>query len=158
GAYMASGDAALIARILENYSTADDGMAHDAIRIGFMISKFGGGLAPKGRDTATARVACEKYQCKVDSTKLYRVMTLATAMWSLRSLSEKDNGVKKTLDDFFGRDARLKTIYAIEQVAFGNYLTALIGIEAFKDAAMSKSASIYESLGPANEAFAPPVG
>jgi hypothetical protein len=166
GAYMASGDTALIQRILDNYSTADDGMVSDAFRIGFMMSKFGPGLAPKGRDNVTAQTACAKYQCRVDQTKLLRVMTLATASWSLQSLAGRDDGVKKTLSDFLDRNARLRTLFTIEQTAFGNYVTALAFLTAFKDAhtgaereqayeGMSKSASIYENLGPANEAFAP---
>jgi hypothetical protein len=165
GAYMASGNTTLVQRILDNYSNADDGMASDGLRIGFVMSKFGPGLAPKGRDAVITQAACAKYQCKVDQTKLLRVLTLGTALWSLQSLSAKDDGVKKTMSDFLARDPRLKNLFAIEQAAFGNYLTAIILVTTLKDdqpgvnhdtfAAMSKSASIYESLGSASEAFAP---
>jgi hypothetical protein len=93
-------------------------------------------------------------------------MTLATALWSLQSLSGQDDGVKKTLSDFFARDARLKNLFTIEQTAFGNYVTAIALVTALKDdhiaadreqaySAMDKSASIYESLGSAKDAFAP---
>jgi hypothetical protein len=166
GAYMASGNTALIQRILENYSSADDAMASDGFRLGLMMSKFGPGLAPKGRNPVTAQAACAKYQCKEDQTKFLRVMTLATALWSLQSLSGQDDGIKKTLSDFSARDARLKNLYATEQTAFGNYVAAIAIVAAFKDdhaaadreqvyAAMDKSASIYESLGSAKDAFAP---
>jgi hypothetical protein len=165
GAYMASGDTAFIQHILDNYSTADDGLVSDAFRVGLMMSKFGSGLAPKGRESVMARVACEKYQCKVDLTKLQRLMTLATALWSLQSLAQQDDGIKKTLSDFLARDTRLKTLFATERVAFGNYLVAIVaitalggdhpGVEREGYAAMIKSASVYENLGPANEAFAP---
>jgi hypothetical protein len=166
GAYMASGDIALIQRVLDNYSSADDGLVSDAFRIGLMMSKFGPGLAPKGRDNVTMQAACAKYQCKVDQTKLFRVMTLATAIWSLQSLAQQDDGIKKTLSDFLAHDTRLKTLFTAEQVAFGNYVTTMAGVTILKNdhteeererayAAMSKSASIYENLGPANEAFAP---
>jgi hypothetical protein len=166
GAYMASGNTAFIERILDNYSSADDGMVRDAFRIGFMMSKFGSGLAPKGRDNVTMQVACAKYQCKVDQAELLRVMTLAAAVWSLQSLARQDDGIKRTLSDFLARDTRLKTLFATEQTAFGNYVTAIGVITALKEdhtgvereqgyGAMSKSASIYENLGSANEAFAP---
>jgi hypothetical protein len=166
GAYMASGNTALVQRILENYSSADDAMAGDGFRMGLMMSKFGPTMAPKGRNAVTVQAACAKYQCKEDQTKLLRVMTLGTALWSLQSLSGQDDGVKKTLSDFFTRDARLKNLFTIEQTAFGNYLTAIIFVTTFKDdhtgadreqayAAMDKSASIYEGLGSAKEAFAP---
>jgi hypothetical protein len=166
GAYMASGNAALVQRIVENYSSADDAMAADGFRIGLMMSKFGPGLAPKGRNAVMVQAACAKYQCKEDQTKLLRVMTLGTGLWSLQSLSGQDDGIKKTLSDFFTRDARLKNLFTIEQTAFGNYLTAIILVTTFKDdhaaadreqayAAMDKSASIYEGLGSAKEAFAP---
>jgi hypothetical protein len=166
GAYMASGNATFIQRILDNYSSADDAMASDGFRVGLMMSKFGPGLAPKGRKAVTVQAACEKYRCKEDQTKLLRVMTLGTALWSLQSLSGQDAGIQKTLSDFFARDTRLKMLFTTEQTAFGNYLTAMVVITTFKDdhtgadreqayAAMDKSASIYESLGSAKEAFAP---
>ena len=165
GAYMASDNTALIQRILDNYSSADDGMASDGLRIGFVMSKFGPGLAPKGRDAVMVQAACAKYQCKVDQTKLLRVLTLGTALWSLQSLSAKDDGVKKTMSDFLARDSRLKNLFATEQAAFGNYLTTVILVTTLKDdqlgakrdtyEAMSKSASIYENLGSTTEAFAP---
>jgi hypothetical protein len=166
GAYMASGNTAHIQRILDNYSGADDGMASDGLRVGFMMSKFGPGLAPKGRDSIMIKVACTKYDCKADQTKFLRVMTLGTAIWSLQSLSTQDDGVKKTLSEFFSRDARLKNLFAAEQAAFGNYMTAIILVSTFqKDRAgadqdqtydlMNKSASVYENLGSGKDAFEP---
>jgi len=123
GAYMASGNTALIQRILDNYSGADDGMVSDGLRIGFIMSKFGPGLAPKGRDSVMIKVACTKYDCKADQTKFLRVMTLGTAIWSLQSLSAQDDGIKKTLSEFFSGDVRLKNLFGAEQAAFGNYIT-----------------------------------
>jgi hypothetical protein len=165
GAYMASGDIAFIQRLLDNYSSADDGIVSDGLRIGFMISKFGASLAPKGRNAVMTQAACDKYQCKSDATKLRRVMTLGTALWSLQSLSQQDEGIKKTLSNFFDNDTRLKRLFAIEQNAFANYLVYVIAVTAVKDdqpgtngetwSRMRKSVSIYENLGPANEAFAP---
>lgn len=112
GAYMASGNTTFIQRILENYSSADDAMAADGFRVGLMMSKFGPGLAPKGRNAVTAQAACAKYQCKENQTKFLRVMTLATALWSLQSLSGQDDGVKKALTDFFcARHAAEKSVH-----------------------------------------------
>ena len=130
------------------------------------MSKFGPGLAPKGRTAVTTQAACARYRCKEDQAKFLRVMTLATALWSLQSLSGQDDGIRKTLSDFFTRDTRLKDLFTIEQTAFGNYVAAIAFVAAFKDdktgaerdqayTAMDKSASIYESLGSAKEAFAP---
>ncbi|XSC44946.1 hypothetical protein ACF1BQ_001050 [Bradyrhizobium sp. RDT10] len=166
GAYMASGNTAHIQRILDNYSGADDGMVSDGLRVGFMMSKFGPGLAPKGRDSVMIKVACTKYDCKADHTKFLRVMTLGTAIWSLQSLAAQDDGIKKTLSEFFSRDARLKDLFAAEQVAFGNYLTTIVLVSTFqKDRAgaardqtydlMNKSASVYENLGSGKDAFDP---
>jgi hypothetical protein len=166
GAYMASGNTALVQRILENYSSADDAMASDGFRMGLMMSKFGPGLAPKGRSAITTQAACAKYRCKEDQTKFFRVMTLATALWSLQSLSERDDGIKKALSDFAFANTRLNKLYATEQTAFGNYVAAIAFFAAFggdhKDGdraqmyeVMSKSASTYENLGSAQDAFAP---
>ncbi|WP_441233693.1 hypothetical protein [Bradyrhizobium sp. 930_D9_N1_4] len=164
GAYLASGDTALIRRILDNYASADDAMASDGMRIGLMIGKFGPDLTPEGRTAVTMQAGCERYQCKSDPAKLLRVLTLATAMWSLSSLSVQDEGIRKTVSDFFERTPRLKSRLIAERTAFGNYLVALAGLAAFSgkesnaDAqrvfqVMSDSAAIYERLGPANEAF-----
>jgi len=166
GPYMASGNTALIQRILDNYASADDAMVSDGLRIGFMMSKFGPDLAPQGRDNVTIQAACAKYECKTDQMKLRRVMTLATANWSLQSLSAKDDGIKKTLSEFFSSDARLKNLFASEQAAFGNYMTAILFVATFKDdrtgadqdqtyTLMNKSASIYENLGSGKDAFEP---
>jgi hypothetical protein len=69
------------------------------------------------------------------------------------------------LNDVFIDDARLKTLFVIEQTAFGNYFVALAGAAAFKNgqsneqqrsayAAMDKAATIYENLGSAADATA----
>jgi hypothetical protein len=166
GAYMASGDTTFIQRILENYSGADDAMAADAFRMGLMTSKFGPDLVPKGRNAVTIDAACAKYRCEQDRAKLLRVLTLAFDLWSLQSLFEQDDGVKKTLSDFLARDARLKNLFTIEQTALENYVAVIALITALADdhregdraqayEAMNKSASIYENLGSAQDAFAP---
>jgi hypothetical protein len=158
GAYMASGDTRFIQRILATYSGADDGMVSDGLRIGFMMSKFGPTLAAKGRNAVTMQAACDRYQCKSDPTKLLRVLTLATASWSLQSLSQQDEGIKNTLSNFFAGDARLKTLFFVEQNAFANYLTTVIGLAGLPNAeVLNRSAEMYERLGPANEAFVPPT-
>lgn len=165
GAYMASGDTVFIQRILDNFSSADDSMASDALRIWLMKGKFGPTLAPKGRNPVIMQAACERYQCKKDQKSLLHVLTLSSAIWALQSLSDRDDGIKKTLSNFFERDSRLKAIFATEQTAFGNYVTALAVLTTLKDgqgedqqrayAAMNKSASIYENLGSPSDAFAP---
>jgi hypothetical protein len=166
GAYMASGDTWLVRHILENFASADDSMVSDSLRIGMMQSKFGPSLAPKDHQTTTMQTACDKYQCKSDKTKLMRVMTLASAIWALQSLAAKDDGIRKTLSDFFENDAQLKNLYDAERNAFGNYLAAVTFVTALKYsqssagqdqgfAAMSKAASIYENLGSPSDAFAP---
>jgi hypothetical protein len=168
GAYMASGDTAFIQRILENFSGADDGMASDAMRMGYMNSKFGPNLTPKGREeNVMARAGCAKYQCKTDPAKFLRVLTLSSAFWALQSLAQGDDGIKKTFAGFFARDTRLKNLLAAEQATFENYLTALAVAAAFKPdqasptevdpayTSMSKAAAAYENLEPASNVFAP---
>lgn len=166
GAYMASGNTVFIQRILDNYAGADDAMVSHGLRVGLMMSKFGPDLTPKGRDAVMAKALCERYECKADQTKFLRVMTLGTALWSLQSLSAQDEGIKKVLSEFFSGDTRLKNLFAAEQAAFGNYMTAIVLVSTFqKDRTgadqdqtfelMSKSASIYENLGSGKDAFEP---
>lgn len=165
GAYMASGDTALIERILANFASADDGMVSDAMRFGFAHSKFGPSLTPKGRENVLAPTGCAKYQCKSDAAKFLRVLTLSSAFWALQSLGIQDEGIRKTFAGFFERDPRLKNLRAAEQAAFGNYMTALVLLAAFKPdqvsaegsqafQTMSKAATAYETLEPAGNVFA----
>lgn len=164
GAYMASGDTAFIERILANFSSADDDMAGDAMRLGFMSSKFGPNVTPKGRENVMMPAACARYQCKTDRAQFFRVLTLASAFWALQSLAQQDEGIRKTFDRFFEADARLKHLRAAEGAAFGNYLTAIAVFAAFKpdkasgevdltSTAMGKAASAYENLEPAHKVF-----
>ncbi|MGY8679517.1 hypothetical protein Q2941_17220 [Bradyrhizobium sp. UFLA05-153] len=165
GAYMASGDTVFIERILENFSSADDSLASDGLRMGLMQYKFGPTFVPKDRKEMTAAAACAKYQCKTNPAKFYRLLTLSTAIWVMQAL-RNDEGVNRTVDGFFGRDKRLKELLAAEKAALGNYQTALVFVTAFKPdhasmeadqayAAMSKSASIYETLGSPRDVVAP---
>ena len=162
GAYMASGDTSFIERILANFSSADDDMAGIAMRMGFMKSKFGPNMTAEGRDNVMAKMACDKYACKTEPAKFFRVLTLASGFWALQSLSSADDGIKKTFTGFFANDPRLKNLFAAEQAAFGNYLTALTMLAVFKPDPkdrdktaenMSKAASAFENLEPAGKTF-----
>jgi hypothetical protein len=119
GAYMASGDTALIERILANFSSTDDGMVSDAMRFGFAHSKFGPSLTPKGRENVMAPTGCAKYQCKSDPAKFLRVLTLSSAFWALQSLGGRDDGIRKTFAGFFERDPRLKKLHAAGRLPLG---------------------------------------
>lgn len=161
GAYMASGDRAYVQRILANFSGADDSIASDAMRVGFLMSKFGATLTPQGRANTVAPALCAKYKCKEDTAKVLRVMTLATGFWALQALGQKDEGIQKTFASFFERDPRLKKLLMAEQVVFGNYLTALVVVTSLKPEpsqpesegykALSKSATAYETFVPARD-------
>ena len=77
-----------------------------------------------------------------------RVMTLATGLWAVRSLAQRDEGIKGALIDFFKSDQRIQQLSAREEVAFGNYLTMVIAYAAIKDnPKINESLSTYEKLG-----------
>jgi hypothetical protein len=110
--------------------------------------------------------ACEKYQCKTNPAKLYRLLTLSSAFWAMQALGTNDEGIRKTAAAFFERDKRLKDFLVAEQAAFGNYETAIMLLTTLQSdhsareadqayTAMSKSVSTYETLAPARAAFAP---
>ena len=166
GAYMASGDIAFIQRMLENFSSADNGTVSDALRMAHMKSKFGSNLVATGRENVMGPAVCAKYQCKTDPAKFFRVLTLASAFWALQSLAESDAGIKKTLAGFFEGDTRLNNLLAGEEAAFENYQSALTMVAVLKTddaskqtgegyAAMNKAASAYETLEPAENVFEP---
>jgi hypothetical protein len=153
GAYMASGNAEYVTRILANYKSAADGMVSDAIRISLMSSKFGATLTPPGRQTAMMLAACERYQCKANPSSLMRVMTLATGLWAVRSLAQRDDGIKSALADFFKGDQRIQQLSAREDAAFANYLTMVVAYAGIKDSPkINESLAIYEKLGTPEDA------
>ena len=153
GAYMASGDVEYIRRILANFTNADEASARDAIRMGLMNGKFGGTLAPPGRDRTMVNELCMKYECKNNLRRFMHVATLASAFWALRSLAQQDQGIHKTYDDFFQGDVRLKNLLVEEQAAFSNYVTLLVAYSAIKDSPnINASLLVYEKLGSAQDA------
>lgn len=154
GAYEASGNTGYILAILDNYTTADDAMVSDALRIGLVSGKFGPRLTAPGRTNTMVPAACTKYHCKSDTKDLLRLMTLATAFWSVHSLAQRDDGIKNTFDGFFEKNRHLKQLLAVEQNAFGNYLTMVTAYAGIKDnPAINSSLSVYENLGSAQDAF-----
>lgn len=156
GAYMASGNTEYVTRILANYRSADDGMVSDAIRIALMSNKFGPRLTPPGREGAMARVACDKYQCKVNLSNYMRLMTLASGLWALRSLAQHDEGIKKALVDFFKGEPRIQKLSAREDAAFTNYLTLVVAYAGIKDnPKINGSLSVYERFGTPEDAMSP---
>lgn len=159
GAYMASGNTGYIKSILENFSSASDDMVRDSLRLSMMQNKFGFAVTPPGRAQVMMQTACQKYECKKDLHDLMRVMTLESAFWAMQSLSQQDEGIKKTLGNFFENDARLKRLLAVESNGFANYMTTLALYSAIKDNAnVNASLSIYEKLGPAQDAAAAMMG
>jgi hypothetical protein len=159
GAYMASGNTGYIKSILENFSSASDDMARDALRLSFVSSKFGPTNTPPGREPVMMQAACQKYECRKDMQRMMRVMTLSSAFWALLSLSQPDAGIKSTLAGFFENDPRLKRLLADESHAFGNYMTTLALTAAIKDNVnFNASLSIYERLGSGQDAIAAMMG
>ncbi|MEN6620628.1 MAG: hypothetical protein ABFD50_03625, partial [Smithella sp.] len=107
GAYMASGNKEYIEKMLENFSTADNGMISDGFRLSMMQGKFGPSMVPPNRGKGIpVKAACKKYECKKDMHNLLRVMTLSSALWAIQSLSRQDTGIKKIFADYFGNDHR----------------------------------------------------
>ena len=164
GAYMASGDTGWILRILDNFASADDAMAANAIRAGLLNAKFGPLFAPPGREKTAITALCDKYACKENPAKLRRVLTLASAYWALQSLGRQDNRIGKTFSAFFSQDQRLNAIVQSEQDAFGHYMTTLAAVAALQSpspeqqrflAAANEALAAYEKFGSAKAAFAP---
>lgn len=150
-AYMASGDENYIKNILDNFTSAEDGMVSDAFRIGFMKSKFGSNLTPNGRKNIMAQTACERYKCKSNPRDFMRLLTLSSGFWAIQSLSQKDEVIKKISADFFNKDKRLYKLLGAEVVGFSNYLTILPVSMAIKDPMTDKALTVYEMLGSAKE-------
>jgi hypothetical protein len=148
GAYMSSGDTRYIKRIIEAYRDADDATVQIALRMAFMNSKFGGGLAPPEREKTMAMTICERYECRTNPQKFMRLAALSSAFWALQSLSQQDEGIKQTLAGFFEQNPHLKKLLEAESAAFSNYMTLLIAYAAIKDNPVINSSLLtYEKLG-----------
>ncbi len=126
GAYKATGDNLYIDNILQNFKTADIRMVKDAIRYGFVISKFGSSSSPyKDHHAKIIQSLKKKYYKEKDPKPFSRLMTLSTAFWALKSLAANDNNLASHLKDFFA-EGDMKSILLIEQNNFSNYLTGLV--------------------------------
>jgi len=126
GAYSSTGDNLYIDNILQNFKTADKKMVKDAIRFGFMYSKFGKPSSPdKDHFANIAQSLKKKYYNEKDPKPFSRLMTLSTAFWALNSLAQNDKNLAKHLKQFF-LEGELKDIFLIEQNHFSNYLTGLV--------------------------------
>jgi hypothetical protein len=155
GAFMATGDPAYIKAILGNFSAATDDQIRDAVRVALMQARFGE-TDRRGGYSRLARVLCAKYQCRREFSPFSRVMTLASAYWTLASLAAKDETIRKTSQAFVDADPRVKAIEQNEQEGFAAYIERLSDWNAAKDdpdsadKAKSDDALLadYENLGP----------
>jgi hypothetical protein len=165
GAFMATGDPAYIKAILGNFSAATDDQIRDAVRVALMQARFGE-TDRRGGYSRLARVLCSKYQCRHESSPFSRVMTLASAYWTLASLAAKDETIRKTSQAFLDADPRVKAIELNEQDAFAAYVERLSAWNAAKndpdsaDKAKSDDALLsgYEDLGPTWNLLHPLIG
>ena len=158
GAYMASGDVALIKKILANFTTASPQMAADALRISMVMGKFGPTFSPPGRNSEIMQFACARYECNKDRADLMRLLTLSSAYWALTSLAPSDAGITAALKETFVDNPQLKDTVAAERVAFSNYAVSIALLAAFPDNADAKTTvSGFESLKPAHVLSLPPM-
>jgi hypothetical protein len=165
GAFMATGDPTYIKAILGNLSAATDDQIRDAVRVALMQARFGE-HDRRGGYGRLARVLCSKYQCRRESSPFSRVMTLASAYWTLASLAAKDETIRKTSQAFLDADPRVKAIEQNEQDAFAAYVERLSAWIAAKDdpdlADKAKSddaiLSGYEDLGSTRNLLHPFLG
>ncbi|MER8383628.1 hypothetical protein NKJ36_18230 [Mesorhizobium sp. M0142] len=162
GAYMATGDLSYIDHILGdhilgNLRTSRDGIAADAICIGLVMGKFAGAVAPGRPENIMIVAACRKYGCpKSQASKdMMRVMTVASAVWAIRSLAKNDVAIKQELDRIFQNDSRLAAIFGREQNAFTNYLASVTLWSVEKGKSLDAAMTDYERLGAADTSFKP---
>jgi|GEM_PF-1515479 len=157
GAYMASGDTTLVRPLLESIKSVDKNMAADAFRMSLFISKFGQNMTSQGRPNYMIEAACLKYECKPNPSKFLRLITIASGLWALQNLSKDDVQLAALTSQFFTSDINsdLKTALEAERVGFQNYLVGLVSFAVIRnDVNLEQSLSIYEKLGPVQEAFA----
>ena len=86
---------------------------------------------------------------------MMRSLTIASAVWAIRSLAGTDIAVRQELDRFFQTNPRLATILAREQNAFANYLILVTVWSVKKDEAIDAALTDYERLGPADTLLNP---
>jgi hypothetical protein len=147
-AYMSSKDANNILRMLTTYAEADDGMLKDARRFAYLSSQFKNPNNPRHELQKTAATAAvTKYECSSHSPRCNQFMTIASGMWALDSLSQRDPKVKDTVTSFLNGNPRMKKIYEEEGAMFSNY-EALVVIYAAQPDKVDAVLTSYEKLGP----------
>lgn len=130
--YMDSKDPRYLQTMLQTYAEADDAMLHDARRYAFLIPMANSTDPKNPRPNMKKTVAvalCQKYSCAPDpqnSRPFMQMMTAASGMWALDSLSRQDPQIKKIVEDFLAGNERLRLIYAEEAQRFSNYMTLTI--------------------------------
>lgn len=152
GAYMATGDPAYILRILDNTKNVEEGLLHDVFRVALFTDKFGRGLGPKKRGEKGIGALCGKYDCKENQESFMRVLTLSFGVWSVMSLSKRDEGIKEVFASFLKSHGDHKSIFSFERANFSNYLTLLILDQTnVEDEAVEHFLVTYETFGSAEE-------
>jgi hypothetical protein len=101
GAYMATGDLSYIDHTLENLRTSRDGIAADAIRIGLVMGKFAGAVAPGRPENIMIVAACRKYGCpksqaSKDMMHAFTNYLASVTLWSV----EKDKSLDAAMTDY----------------------------------------------------------
>lgn len=158
GAYMASGQADYITKMLANFADAPPQMVADAARLSLAQGKFGPSFAPKDRDSDIITFACARYECRDNRADFTRLMTLSSALWATTSLSKNDATLRTLLTAIIDSNPVLKDSLRLERVAFSNYMTSLVLLAGFPDNTdASKLVRDFESLKPAAMLTTPPM-
>jgi hypothetical protein len=146
--YMSSKDIRHITHMLEAYAKADDEMLKDARRFAHLSSQFKNPKHPRSALFKTASVAlAEKYACKSRSTRCTQVMTIASGIWALDSLSAQDAIIRDTVGEFLNGHPTMKKVYEKEGALFSNYL-ALTVVYIAQPNAVDAMLTAYEQLEP----------
>lgn len=147
-AYTASQDTQYITQMLDAYNDAGDEMLKDARRFAFLSGQFKNPKNPRPNLQKTvATAALTKYDCQTQAPSCNQFLTVASGMWALDSLSQRDQKIKTTVSDFLNSHPRMKGIYEEEGVVFSNYWT-LTAVYIVKPKELESVLTAYEELRP----------
>lgn len=149
--YMDTKDPIYLETMLGAYAEASDAMLTDARRYAFLLPLSQAPKNPRPNINQTAaRVLCAKYECgtkPLESKPFVQLMTIASGMWALDSLSQQDPAIRTIVNNYLGQHPRMQKIYASEGLQFSNYKT-LVVVAAIDPNKVDSLLTLYEEFQP----------
>ncbi len=112
GAFFATGDDYYIENIFTSFEGQKEADIASALRYAYLNASF----VPQGYPADKVQDdLCKRYACKKDDTRYLHVLTMASALWALESLSEAHPIIKNKMKNFYQANPHIMKLQASER-------------------------------------------